>query len=168
MDVSQKGFSKILGVVAGLALRDDDIAAFGGTLHKRLEQLHRFWCRGDNRPWPLADAETELQLVPRLIEVPPCGHLVTPGDTVLGAPQSLRFLGRERGRLDAVRPNDSALAWLIERPVRVRADRQDSRRPLEHDVSDIRRRRPDKCDVLDLAGFGDAANPLCAGKALAP
>src|SRR5258708_4009582 len=79
-----------------------------------------------------AKSQAELQLIPGLLRVWPCSHLVAPGMRILRTTELIGLLGR-RDRGDyAIRPGELALRRLIDRPAPWRGHTEDPGFALHH------------------------------------
>src|SRR5450759_3944899 len=142
-DRLEKGGCQVGAIVIGRALRE--VGRF--TMRKQLDQLRRLRRRCDYRLRLGAETQTKLRLLPTGFGVPPGGNLVTPELHMLRTTQTLRFLGREKKRDGAVRPDQPAIRLLIDRRFISGAylhDRRARADALHHDVADVGSRRTDQ------------------------
>ncbi len=107
---------------------------------QRLDQGQRLGCGGDRRSWILAEAKTQLQLVPHRLGPAPGGQFVRPGRIVLRPTQAFRLLSRIAIGRRAVRPDQPPLGRLEGGPLPGRADVHQARLTLDHHIAHIRRR----------------------------
>src|SRR6185312_13485630 len=106
--------------------------------------------RRDHRLWVAADAQAEHRLIPR-VGIAPRRNLVTPQFFVLLAANALRLVGGEHQRARAIGPFEARLRRSIVGTFCARANGEDSRLALDHDVARVIARWRDEVDEAEVS-----------------
>ena len=128
-DVVQEPFRQMGAVVGRARMRDGRSCISKQSLDQRCRPRRR----GDHHPRRLAEAQRKSQHVICGIRIFPFRHLVAPGCVELRPAEALWFICREHLRDRAVRPCEQPLRRLIDGPLVVHVNAEQTGLALDHD-----------------------------------